>query len=824
MTPVMREPRGRVAVVCALLCALFPLVATGSVAQATADLSSGAAPTTRPNILLILSDDQAWSTFSRKLMPSVYSQLVDQGILFKRAYVNTSLCCPSRAQILTGLYEHDTGVDQNEVGLDRPTFVQALHDTGYRTMLAGKYLNSWPCDPRSEFDRWVCVGTPEPSTYSLVDPYMNVDGSWQHFTGYQPDLLANMASDFIAKTPADQPFFVMYTPTTPHLPADDPRYADLPVQPPRGGAFNANTLTPGTPRYARRQALTPQEIKVSDDKYLPMARSVRGLDDSISTLLGSLGSRAQNTIVIYLSDNGFLYGEHRRVGKNDPYEASVNVPMIVRYPAVLPTDQAFVSRALVQNVDIAPTVLDLAGVPWGSDGTSFLPVIERKEPTARTAALIEECRGISEGTPGCSGLEFEGGKVMTPGFQGIVTQRYKYVEFDDGSRQLVDLAHDPLEMHNLLVGRRRRTSLQATLASRLHRMMQPRLQTTIVTGPGSTLDDGVASFSYFSPSRFATYRCRLTVNGAAGHWKFCPGQFDAVGDLASGRYVFQVAGIDENGRVDPTPASRRFTVTPAVDPDVHLTSHPAIDQAGSSASFGYASSVPNAQFRCRLVVWGAADGSWNTCDPAGTTFDGLSDGSYRFEVQAVDPNTEATSDPSAGWFFRIDNEGPTMAFSSAPPANTQRTDAVFRFAPLEAVDGSFACTVDRKPVGCSDGVVRVAGLGRGKHVLEVSARDAAGNLGDSTDVWTVDRTAPQVRVVWGPSRTTHQRTAQFNLWSSDAPGLFVCQLDNLPTMPCFTQPVLTGLGNGRHILTVWSYDLAMNRSLAARYAWTVHAA
>ena len=100
-------------------------------------------------------------------MPSVYSQLVDQGVLFKRAYVNTSLCCPSRAQIVSGLYEHDTGVDQNEVMLTRPTFPMALHDAGYRTMLAGKYMNSWPCDPRAEFDRWACVATPEISSLSL---------------------------------------------------------------------------------------------------------------------------------------------------------------------------------------------------------------------------------------------------------------------------------------------------------------------------------------------------------------------------------------------------------------------------------------------------------------------------------------------------------------------------------------------------------------------------------------------------------------------------------------------------------------------------------
>ena len=81
-------------------------------------------------------------------------------MLFKRAYVNTSLCCPSRAQIITGLYEHHTGVDTNAVPLERPTIVEALHDIGYRTMLAGKYLNSWACTPRPEFDRWACVGTP----------------------------------------------------------------------------------------------------------------------------------------------------------------------------------------------------------------------------------------------------------------------------------------------------------------------------------------------------------------------------------------------------------------------------------------------------------------------------------------------------------------------------------------------------------------------------------------------------------------------------------------------------------------------------------------
>ena len=232
----MRGRNARIGLVSvAMVCALLPLATAGSPALARgASSTDAAAPNAHPNILLIVSDDQAWSTFSPQLMPSVYSQLVDQGVLFKRAYVNTSLCCPSRAQIVSGLYEHDTGVDQNEVLLRRPTFPMALHDAGYRTMLAGKYMNSWPCDPRAEFDEWACVATPEISSLSLVDPKVNIDGVWQTKTGYEPDVLQGLASDFIKNTPADQPFFVMYTPTTPHLPADDTRYADMPVSPPRG--------------------------------------------------------------------------------------------------------------------------------------------------------------------------------------------------------------------------------------------------------------------------------------------------------------------------------------------------------------------------------------------------------------------------------------------------------------------------------------------------------------------------------------------------------------------------------------------------------------
>ena len=816
----MRGCKARIGLVSvAMLCALLPLATAGSPALADGRaLAEASNPTAHPNILLIVSDDQAWSTFSRDLMPSVYGQLVDQGVLFQRAYVNTSLCCPSRAQIVTGLYEHDTGVDQNEVMLTRPTLPMALHDAGYRTMLAGKYMNSWPCDPRAEFDRWACVATPEISSLSLVDPMVNVDGQWQRRTGYEPDVLGEMASDFIKDTPADQPFFVMYTPTTPHLPADDPRYADMPVSPPRGPAFDVNTMTAATPQYARRSRLTPEEIATSDDHYTSMAHATRSFDDAVDSVLGSLGDRAQDTLVIYLSDNGFLYGEHRRTGKNDPWEESVNVPMVVRYPAALPASRAFASDALVQNVDLAATIADAVGLQWGADGQSFLPVIERKKRTVRTAALIEHCRGVSRGIPDCSGYAANGARIMTPGFQGVITQRFKYVEFDDGSRQLIDLKKDPNELHDLSRNAGS-AALRRAMASKLHALLRPRLQTTIAAGPGRPFTSRVAEFSFFSPSRFATYRCRLIPRGKTVPWRSCPGGFAVFSDLADGSYRFEVAGVAESSRIDPTPASRSFTVSSS-GPDVSLGTHPAASVAARSAAFTYASTSSNAQFQCRLVPFNTQV-AWAPCDPAGASFSDLADGSYRFDVRTRDAATDEVSDPAAGWFFRVDTIGPSVAFSTAPAVNTRRDSATFRFKPEEAITGSMACIVDGRAVGCSTGRVSLPHVSVSEHTLTVKATDLAGNVGTTAYQWTVDRNRPEVGILDAPRRLSSDVVSSFNLWSSVDPGFFGCSLDGHAAMACFGSPNFYGLKEGRHTLEVWSLDLAYNRSAVLRYAWKI---
>jgi arylsulfatase A-like enzyme len=795
-------------------------LATAIPLSVRAGSSPPVATNTRPNILLLVSDDQAWSDFSRELMPSVFRELVDQGALFRRAYVDTSLCCPSRSQIMTGLYEHHTGVDGNTVPLDRPTLPQALHDAGYRTMLAGKYLNSWPCDPRPEFDRWACVSTPPYSSYSLSNPWINEDGTWQPFQGYQPDILASQLVDFINSTPADKPFFAMYTPTSPHLPADDPRYDSMEVHPPRGPSFDQNTLKPGSPLYARRGPLTPEDITTSDERFTRMAHAVRSLDDAMGTILNGLGDRSRDTLVIYLSDNGFMYGEHRRFGKTDAYEESVRIPMVIRFPALVPPTQAFTSQALVSNVDIAPTIAALVHLPWAADGRSLVPLLSGESTSVRSALLIEHCRGVSRGTPPCSGLWFYGTQTSPSGFDGVVTSRYKYVRYDDGSRLLINLRTDPNELTNL-IGAPGSAPILADLKAKLAELLAPHLDTTIVTGP-SLAGSRVASFTFFSPSRFSTYRCRLVREGVPDPWHPCDGQADAFGGLADGRYTFEVAGVDEFGDTDPTPASRSFTVK-STGPEVSIDAHPPAAQTGSSASFRFSSAVAGAAFECRLSPLGGPAAGWAPCDPStGAAYTDLVEGRWSFEVRAQDPTTDEWSQPPAEWLVRVDTSGPGFVMADGPHDPTSAQAADIRFVPTEGIPGAVTCRLDgHASTDCTGGTYSVANLKKGTHVLQISAADTLGNVGETDIAWTVDVGPPRVRIPRRPDRFSQTSTADFRLWARTDPALFLCSLDDGPEMPCRAGTEIGPLPDGPHRLTVWGLDAAMNRSGPVSYRWAV---
>jgi arylsulfatase A-like enzyme len=816
----------RVAIVA---CSVLAFATTLSIAAGPVEVQASAAVSDRPNILLLVSDDQAWSDFSRDLMPSVFGDLVDEGMLFKRAYVNTPLCCPSRAQMLTGLYEHHTGVDANAVPLERPTIVQALHDSGYRTMLAGKYLNSWEsCGPRPEFDGWDCVGAPAPADYSMVNPWINEDGAWQQLQGYQTDILADRVVDFVKTTPAEQPFFAIYAPTTPHMPADDPRYNGMPVTPPRGASFDQDTLTTTSPLYARRGPLTPEAIASSDLRFTRMSHSVRALDDAVGHILDGLGDRARDTLVVYLSDNGFLFGEHRRFGKTDAYEESVRVPLVVRYPAMMPVEDTRTSQALVSNVDLTPTIAALAGIPWSADGRSLIPVLDGSAASVRSALLIEHCQGASSGSVPCSGISFFAQQTRAAAFEGVVTPRYKYVRYDDGERELFDLSGDPEELINL-IGTPGSAPTVAALKAKLAALTAPAIDTTIVTGPwpAGAEPTRLAAFTFFSPSRFSTYRCRLIRDGVADPWHNCNGQSDAIGGLPDGDYTFEVTGIDPTGRVDPSPADRSFTVT-SNGPAVSLVSHPPPAQTGGDAAFSFSSPLAGATFECRLSTLSEPAPSepapgWSGCGATnGATYAALADGAWNFEVRALDPATQTKSQPPASWLLRVDTTGPGFVLAQGPRSSTSSREADLRFVPTEGVSGTTSCRMDGgRALDCSAGRFSVSGLAKGVHTLRVAAHDALGNEGETFFTWTVDVGAPKARLARYPDPFTTSTIATFRLWSRTDPALFLCTLDGMALMPCDDENVFGPLAEGRHSLVMWGLDAAMNRSHALTYRWAV---
>lgn len=542
-----------------LAIALVLAMATTAVARTRHVAAAGVGPVARaaavaptlPNVLLLIADDQAWSTFDRSSMPNVFSQIADKGVLFDRAYANTSLCCPSRSTMFTGLETTDTGVANNNDALTRPTIVQALHDSGYRTALAGKYLNSWPCaNTRPEFDEWYCYGH---AGANQTNPKIDVNGRDVPFVGFSADIFANMVNRFIATTPADQPFFAVYSPKVPHLPTDDPRHETLPIPQYRPPSFDEDTLNTNKPHVVQRGPLTSREIATIDGNYGGMYRTSRSLDDDIGSILTALGPRADNTLVIYVSDKGFMYGEHRIAdGKEVSYEPSVNTPLAIRDPQTRLVDNPLVSHALAQNTDIAATIAERTGIEWHSEGHSLTPIISGSVATIRDAALIERCISGS-------------GRACAPNgqsryFVGEVTDRYKYVRYFTGEIELYDLDNDPWELTNL-AGTADASAVQAQLASRLADLRAPPdPDTTIVTGPHGTVGAVPLVFTYFSQSRNATYTCQLTGPGQSGQWSPCGNQTQTIAPLANGTYTFRVLGADETGATDTSPASRTFTV------------------------------------------------------------------------------------------------------------------------------------------------------------------------------------------------------------------------------------------------------------------------
>jgi N-acetylglucosamine-6-sulfatase len=437
----------------------LPLLVSGALVTGP-DAASGAngggggggatnGPASRPSIVLINTDDQRPETLNK--MPQLKKRVTDLAVNFTNGFVVNPECCPSRASMLTGQYSHGTGVYRDqpphggvktfvENGNERSTIATWLQDGGYRTALMGKYLNGYKGTrvPRG-WDNWTAFNVPHSGAGHYFDYDLNINGELKHFGShpkdYSTDVLTRKASSFIHNT--NGPLFLYWAPSAPHKPATPaPRYkhafSHLPKWRPK--SYNEKKISDKPAWAAQLPRLSKRDRQEIDRTRLAQYRTLLSVDDAVGKIMDALRAtgRLHDTLIIYTSDNGFLWGEHRLDGKQTPWEESIHVPFIMRYDPItgnVPTT----NTGLVTNIDIAPTIADLAEVNAPRvDGQSLFDLLSG-DPW-RSQFLIEHLKGRYS---------------PAPTYCALRTTTAMYSVYKTGDRELYDLTQDPLELRNL---------------------------------------------------------------------------------------------------------------------------------------------------------------------------------------------------------------------------------------------------------------------------------------------------------------------------------------------------------------------------------------
>jgi arylsulfatase A-like enzyme len=462
-----------------------------------------------------------------RTMPNTLNLLARRGMTFDRYYVSYPLCCPSRVTLLTGRYAHNTGVKGNvqpNGGFYGFTFRAAmshnlatwLQGAGYRTIHIGKFLNGYGDAPYDEgkivppgWSAWHTQLKADTNHYfygytlnndgRIEGPYGD-PGSWETreygvrddigcpaapTNGlpclYSTDVFSWMASQELSATPPEQPFYMQVDYTAPHGdfrrpagPEPPPRYYDwfkgarLPHD--RSEGFDEGNVG-DKPRFIRDAPhVTPTDRHTYRVYWQKQLESLRGIDDGVKEIVDTLGAlhRLRNTYVIFTSDNGFFFGEHRLIGgKFLAYEPATHLPFLIRGPGIRPNTR---SGELTANVDIAPTILELAGVePDKSiDGRSIVPFLHDPSLRTRRPILFESFVETSDveangaitskgegdgGRPGGNGsTERAHASILAPpkDYEGIRLGPYKYIAWPDGEKELYDINRDPNELNNIV--------------------------------------------------------------------------------------------------------------------------------------------------------------------------------------------------------------------------------------------------------------------------------------------------------------------------------------------------------------------------------------
>jgi arylsulfatase A-like enzyme len=395
-----------------------------------------------PNVLLILTDDQREGL---EVMPETTRLFVRGGREFTNAYTTVPVCCPSRAGIFTGQYIHNHGVTTNS-GVDSldpdTTFQHLLQKAGYRTAMFGKYMNGWNIAP-PKFDEW--------GTRIGRDRYYgalwNVQGAKETIDQYSTDFVADSAVDFLQRADEEddaQPWFLYLAPDAPHAPSEaEPEYAkaevpDWDVDP---GVFERDPKGHYTTKLARTLINRKEGDLVRTKQY----RALMSVDDLVADVHAAINELGEDedTLAIFMSDNGYMWGEHGLSEKTLPYTESIRVPLLMRWPDVVETGSS--DQRLVANIDLAPTILEATGVSGPTvgamDGRSILDA-----EWQRDRLLVEH--------------EDDPSSARTPTWASLRTNAYQYIEYYSKNgrikfREYYDLVADPRQMVNVLADRTR---------------------------------------------------------------------------------------------------------------------------------------------------------------------------------------------------------------------------------------------------------------------------------------------------------------------------------------------------------------------------------
>lgn len=461
-----------------------------------------------PNIVVIMTDDldqAALATMVQAgLMPGFSSVFVENGAAFTESFVVTARGCPSRTTFLTGQYFHTHGRSDGRCGvsafIDGSLLPNWLHDAGYRTSLIGRYVDGYGytditrdgvVDRRDQvyippgWDNWEAFVFPQildthPPEYAsavwwenanMYGYYVNTNGSIARAgttaAEYQTDAVARRAARYIQGAPATSPFFLMLAPTAPHVevfpepttvdePADAwrwsikpaPRHAGTVTLPlPQPPSFNEADMSDKPEWLAARPSLTSLDVVSLTRQYQNRLASLRAVDSLIAAVMNALQNtgRLNRTVLIFTSDNGWFYGEHRLSSKLAAFEEAIKVPLYISGfgPKTI--------AGLVTNIDLAPTIAELAGLtpPASVDGTSLVPLLGDPGRPWRKRFLVESWAVVANPLA-------EPGPFEVPTYDAVRTgpgdpdaPLSTYVEYEDGAVEFYDRATDPAQVSSL---------------------------------------------------------------------------------------------------------------------------------------------------------------------------------------------------------------------------------------------------------------------------------------------------------------------------------------------------------------------------------------